>query len=893
MKNRALLGLVAAGLAGGVASVASAQPFLINISGATAQSTFLRAPASTNDFIDADGNGVTTNTNPFASQLSPEIDFKLVDPLATAGLYWIVTYREVGSGNGLADLVAYGTDHAIYGDGTTSDMTNPDESTLDSFDVDDAVVNRVLYIDSEVAVGSSNTNNPGAHPFRSDFVTSAATNADFNVMGAARTPADGDAGVTAGVRIDIAPLDVPVSWFVTVPSARGAGAANPEAVPAAPGYGDNPRIAVNKDGTDTTQDNKLKSLGNLNTNLGAPDANTVYSTVVANVPIGAMVNHGVGYQQITQSSLRSLMATGRLITGENLMCVTRDSGSGTRNSFASTIKLDPSWCVGENIGEKDSSAETRPAGANYQPSNMGGSSEVRHRVVNSRLAIGHNSAARGDSRGWLNDGRAELLAVQFDLKGGNEFSRPFIDDLLDNDANGYSITAPATFATVGDPDAARTGNPAMRNDAASDYMVNIIDSVAAFEDADGDAAFFSPGEFLGLFELSNSAVDFVPPEFDPNGLVANPSFNQNLQDTVRANSNFGGANYETFDEVPGTVPLRTVLTGGATYSDGVPNGANYIDQAGNPIAYESPTVGARNALAGDFNNDGARDWNDADELVAAWEDRNGGAVWQAGTTACIEILGDFNNDGNFNTQDVRYWADGLALDPATLVLDRVEGFTRVDNAGAARGAGNFFGTTLATGSAYEAGDSRGDVAGNLPTRGFDPVGWDGVIDDQDIDYVYANFGDWADIQQSVFIDLSCDMNGDLVVNQDDVCDLVLNILNTQFGDVNLDGVVDSADRDIATDAMNFNMPGGWAQGDMNGDGFVDQTDVEIIDGIVDPCVTACTGDLNGSGNVDAADLAILIAAWGQTDSAANLNGMGTVDAADLAILIAAWGPCPQ
>jgi len=891
MQNRAFLSLVAAGLAGGVASVAAAQPFLINISGATAQSTFLRAPASTNDFIDADGNMVTTETNPFASQLAPAIDFKSGDPLADANLYWIVTYREVGSGNGLADLVAFGTEFAIYGDATTDGSMGIDESTLDAGSVDDAVVNRVVYIDSTIPVGDSNVNNPGAHPFRALFADDSATEEDFDVMGAPIAPGDDVSAVNAGVRMDIAPLDVPVSWFVTVPAtARGGVAAEPEALPNTTGYGDNPRLAVNKDGTNTMQGNKLKSLGALNTNLAMPDANTVYSTVVANVPIGAMVNHGVGYEQITQSSLRSLMATGRLSTGENLMCVTRDSGSGTRNSFASTIKLDPSWCVGENIGPKNAEAEFRLAGPNYLPSNKGGSSEVRFAVINSRLAIGHNSAARGDSRGWLNDGRAELLAVQFDLKGGVEFSRPFIDDLLDNDADGYTITAPATFATVGDPESATTGNPAMRNAAAADYMVNIIESVAAFEEADGDAAFFSPGEFLGLFELSNSAVDFVPPENDPNALIPNPSFNQALQDTVRAESNFGGANYEFFDNVPGVVPQRTT---GIVYSDGVANGANYITQNGDPLFYNGPSVGARNAVAGDFSNDGARDWNDIPEMLQAWLDRNGFDLWQPGTDACIELLGDFNNDGNFDTQDVRYFADGLALNPATLVLDRAEGFTRVDNAfAAARGvSNNFFGTLLATGAAYEAGDSRADVAGNLPTRGFDPVGWDGVVDGADIDYVYANFGEWADIQQSVFIDLSCDMNGDLVIDQDDVCVIVLDILETQFGDVNLDGVVDSADSGIA--GMNVGMPGGWADGDMNGDGVVDMTDLDIIAGLIDPCAADCIGDLDGSGMVGSGDLGVLLAAWGSSNPIADLDGSGTVGSGDLGILLAAWGPCPQ
>jgi hypothetical protein len=803
----------------------------------------------------------------------------------------MVNYRQVGSGSGLADLVAYGQDFAIYGDQTTSDMTMPDESTLDSNLVDIAQINRAVYISGGVLNSLGNANNPGGVPFREVFTTSEGTLSDFEVMGMpdrALEPGDDVSAVNAGMRVDIAPIDVPVPWFVTIASVTRGGSANPEAIPGQPGYGDNPRLAVNPDGTDTTQGNKLRSIGNLNINEAMPDANTIFSTPITLVPVAAVVNYGVGRSEMLMSDIRSLMATGRLATGENLVAVTRDSGSGTRNAFASTIVLDPSWAVGENIGERNNNDMFDRLGPNFLPSNKGGSSRAEGTILNHRLAIGHSAAARGASR-YLQDDTAEQLAVIADLKGGTVAARAEINALLDGGPNGYNIIGPAVFATIGDPESATTGNPAMPNPNAADYMVNIIDSLAAFKGEPTNAENeFSPGEFLAVRELSAAAPQFVPSNTNPGLPIANPRFNMAVADFAADNSAFGDADFTSFNSSSaGMVPFRTT---GVTYTDGN-TGAHYVDQSGATINYGG-MLDARNAVAGDFNNDGARDWNDADELVAAWIDRDGGPAWQVGTPAIIEVLGDFTGDGNFTDADVRYWADGLAMDPVSGNLNRTEGFTRVDNAfSSARGSSNnFFNTALATGAAYAAGDSRGDIAGNLPTRGFNPVGWDGVVDAQDIDYVYANFGDWSDIQQSVFIDLSADMNGDLVIDQDDVCDIVRNVLKTEFGDVNLDGVVDAADRNIAV--ANSGMPGGWADGDMNGDGFVDGDDLDIIDGIVDPCAAPCPQDLNGDGVIGASDLAELIGQWAQSGGAADFNGDG-VGADDLAILIGAWGPCPQ
>ena len=49
------------------------------------------------------------------------------------------------------------------------------------------------------------------------------------------------------------------------------------------------------------------------------------------------------------------------------------------------------------------------------------------------------------------------------------------------------------------------------------------------------------------------------------------------------------------------------------------------------------------------------------------------------------------------------------------------------------------------------------------------------------------------------------------------------------------------------------------------------------------------GDLNCDGTVDANDLAVVLAAWGTNNPAADIDGNGTVDAADLSFILANWG----
>ncbi|MCA9278666.1 MAG: hypothetical protein H6815_10800 [Phycisphaeraceae bacterium] len=781
-----MIQFIACGLAGSVASVASAQtaPFLINGSGATLLQALFEAPASTNDFIDVDGDTIT------GEQLAPtDLSFPWLPDQ-----YWQVTYRIVGSGNGLAELRDWGFTYATLPDG------DPGNGTFNCSFSDKSIWNREAFClqgaGQPISVGA----NPGGTPVRSLM------DGSFQVS----TSTD---PLVAGLQMNFAALDVPVSWFV---SPNGQEQYN--RVPGAPGYGLNPRVAVNKDGTAASQSNKLKSLsglnGDINVNTANPDDHTVFDTAITLAPVGAIVNYGVGMSEIDMSDLRHLAATGRRINGENLMKITRDSGSGTRNAFMNGIGLDPSWGVGENIGDRTVSSANDLLGPDFQPSNKGSSGRMDNTTLNHRLAVGHTGTERGESSGWLIAGNMDFLAVRSDIKGGTVYARPTLTNLLDAGVDGYNIIGPGGIATMGDPrsDSAATGgwgwdpsetgaypNPVQppANPNVSAYVNNITRSTSAFVAIPGGSpTLFSPGEYLASQFLLFAATDNVP-VINPNPastyvpIVANPDKNQALQTYILNQSGnvHGLPAFQTFNtNTAGRVPGRTT---GVVYSDGVANGDNYINQAGNTVLYGT-SLNMRNKIAYDFNGDGVRDINDAEEMMKAWHSRNGGPAWVApdgtgsiagtlGSEAIIEVLGDGNGDGNFDAEDLRYWADGLVIDGSTGCVNRVAGFTAVDNASASvTGNANFFGTTWASGQTYAAGDSRFDISNTagLTTRGFAPTGADGVIDANDSNYVMAQFtgnpfvtdgeATWDDIAEAVGFDFSADMNGDCVVDQDDV-----------------------------------------------------------------------------------------------------------------------------
>ena len=93
----------------------------------------------------------------------------------------------------------------------------------------------------------------------------------------------------------------------------------------------------------------------------------------------------------------------------------------------------------------------------------------------------------------------------------------------------------------------------------------------------------------------------------------------------------------------------------------------------------------------------------------------------------------------------------------------------------------------------------------------------GTTDAGDIDLLFANIGstDWQ-----------FDLDGNGLVDANDVTVLVEVFLGTLFGDANLDGAVDGSDFGD-WNANKFLVGTGWASGDFNGDGTTDGSDFNV------------------------------------------------------------------
>ena len=867
-RNRLASLLVAAGAVIGTGSVAQAQ-YVINVTGATLFANFFNAPASTNDYIDVDGDGFARRFNTDDS-LAPGAS-GLPITTATTGQnnpWWVINYRANGSVTGFQEIVSYSSTFVTNADGVGQPLSSSLNST--------AQTNRTNYESGGVLIsgGNGNAANPGGAPFRTNPTTLQAVQPGAS---------------TDGMRIDIASLDVPGTWAV---KQTGTPAYNKKPLQA--GYGANPALQRSLTGTTLSgagTDNLLVDLGSRNLNVSAPDSNTIFDNAIAAVPISFLVNQGVGRAQATQSELAHLFITGRLPNGENLTAITREVGSGTRNGAMNSIGIDPSWAIGEGVGANSANAEVAKVGPTFIPGTRTGSGDLENQLFNVRLGIGYTGSERSLSNG-INAGKSEVLAIRNDLQGGIGYFRPTISNILNNDTTeSYRIGGLETFCTLGDPrNASEVGgtagntNPRMPNANAAAYVNNITGSIAAISaDPTGSESLFTPGEYMAKNYVLRAAAKYSQSSTDGNTWVTNPVYNNAVRTYVTSVSvlrnlptTYGSVNMN------GKVPFRSIV-GAPSFTDtGVSGNTNatYVNEAGATITYGS-NLTSRNRIAGDFNGDGLRNVNDAGDMVAAYKKRQGTGTWTApagtgaiagapGTDAIIEVLGDFNGDGNFNAKDLRFWADGLAIDATTGNLDRKAGFTALDTAF----AGNLFGTALPAAlygpRTYSYGASRADIAGAAGTTpGWAPVGNDGIVDAKDINYIFAQIrnGDvtWSNLGQAVGADLSADMNGDLVINKADITEVLQNVLCTRWWDVNLDGTVDQADKDIVT--AHLGQAGGWAEGDVNGDGIVDINDLSLI----------CAGDFNGDGSVDFFDYLDFVDAFSSNACHADFNGDGVID----------------
>jgi hypothetical protein len=904
----------------------------VNISGATLFETFFTVPASTNDWIDPDCDG----TERIIDNLAP--DYYLGFGNGSQD-WWLVNYRGVGSGNGLSELVNYHcygdipTDRPIdngyinryrYFTGSTEIISNP-WGCLDETDWASrgaccygGTCARVTPAECATLGGTFmglSTNclplsictetdpnrflgaciyfsGVGTDPHCALMTQSACAN--LTPPGTWQGPWTNCGPCYTGTpvvqeSIDLAVMDVPTTWFVTVSGGTPSWDRNPRE----PGYG---RNAVRS--WDQNESNALKSLGCLNTNISAPDGRTVYDTPIAWVPIAFIANRGTGIGlgaafppntanegNITTSELQYIFATGRTPTGENLIACTRDAGSGTRNGAMSCIDLDPSWGRGDNVGKKADDSSQDLVGPKYVPCFKGGSSRIEGAVQNARLAIGY-TGLYGSSRAIADavEKRYEILNVKVTHRprGPVNYVRPNLDSVLDNgddNPDAWQIGGPETFVSVGDPQSGRPGhenNPPMAKQAAADYLNNITDSIAQFVAWVGDpnlaSAAGTPGQYLALKYQLTAATDAVPDDNNPGVFIPNPYFNQTVQDFVRA--------YQGQQVTPAfgisaanKVPTRTVNPVWPTVTPCdcayPPNGV-YSD--GSNAAYKNPhtlanipsgDLNSRNRLSGDFNGDGVRNIDDIDYMLRAYYDRHvlndptyasyrslPGVNSTPTNPVVPEIIGDFNADGNFDCRDIRYFCDGLALDPADGQLHRAAAFLRVDEVWfTLTGDDNFFNTTIydcnGNPRPWVRGAAAADVAGNTPWPGAQPHGYDCRVDCTDAAYIDANFGVWSNLSDAARIDLSCDLTNDLVVDCDDalfvrglmggcVCPNLTNPCTGPVlcpGDTNCDGEVTFADIDPFVEALAGSSswpydPCPWLNADCNGDGDVTFADID-------------------------------------------------------------------
>ena len=216
--NRAWLLLAAAGTCLTAGQALAQNGGVVNISGASLLENWSRSEASTNDFIDVDGDGIAgwlgTTISGLPDQLALGGPQGLDNPGTLEDQELVIQYRVTGSVNGFIELLMFGGPsfvtsdsfdaNGILGAAPIQGDPNPGVATT-------AYHNRTAYINrppnAGVRTGAYNAGNPGGAPNRADLTTFRATYS---------TPDNPSAG---GIRIDLAPLDV--ATFLAVQKAGG------------------------------------------------------------------------------------------------------------------------------------------------------------------------------------------------------------------------------------------------------------------------------------------------------------------------------------------------------------------------------------------------------------------------------------------------------------------------------------------------------------------------------------------------------------------------------------------------------------------------------------------------------------------------------------------------
>ena len=574
-----------------------------------------------------------------------------------------------------------------------------------------------------------NAGNPGGAPVRSDH--------DHGPPGPTRPRQP----LPGGIRVDMAAAGRAGLWAVrTVAGAEENATRRP---PGEPGYGDNPRrrqqgrLAASNFGS-----NHLATLGDLNLYDGipAPPTTTPSSTPPSPWPPSpSLTNLGTGMHAGHTSQLRHLFATGRLPSGENLIVVTRDSGSGTRNGFCNSIGLDPSFGIGENIGALSAPPAPTTSGRTSSPATRAAPAawKARSSTTASPSATPAPSAASptpGSPAAAL-----EILAVQQrpdpaarslppDHRRHPRQRRQRLHHRRPGDLRHHrrSAHAPARHGRRRGQHQPRHAQPRGRRVPQQHHPLHR--GLRRRQPGNATRPSFTPGEFLATQLILAAATDNIQNRTAPTTCSPTPASTRICR-TSPAPPVLGNALSPPSAPPPSTARSRPARPASSTptASPTAPTTSPGRGERHVRLQPHQPQPHRRRLQ----RRRQARDINDAAEMLRASHSATaappGPPRPAPALSPALRCRRDHRGPGRLQRRrqlrlaDVRYWADGLAIDPAAGNLDRERASTPSTTRGCrSRLRGNFFGTTRATPKSYAAGDAAGDVAGSsgIQTPGF-------------------------------------------------------------------------------------------------------------------------------------------------------------------------------